>query len=70
MMDNIFHDLLDNGVIVYLNDISIYPGPSEIKVSSNKTLLISMGPVGRDPSTVRSIGWWRSNLTMWNRVLD
>ena len=24
MMDNIFHDLLDNGVIVYLNDISIY----------------------------------------------
>ena len=24
MMDNIFHDLLDNGVIVYLNDILIY----------------------------------------------
>ena len=24
MMDNIFHDLLDNGVIVYLDDISIY----------------------------------------------
>ena len=24
MMDNIFHDLLDNGVIVYLDDILIY----------------------------------------------
>ena len=24
IMDNIFHDLLDNGVIVYLDDILIY----------------------------------------------
>ena len=29
MMDNIFHDLLDNGVIVYHDDILIYPEDME-----------------------------------------
>ena len=60
----------DNQQPFYIS--SIYTGLTETKSPENcaKARLISIGPVGWDSSTLRSMGWLRSNQTMRSRVLD